>query len=585
MNFKVFFYWFLLIHLFGCNDINDDKPNVLIFLTDDQGWGDLSINGNTNLSTPNIDAIANNGARFERFYVSPVCSPTRAELLTGKFFVRSGVNGVTKGYERMNIDHQLISNFFKEKKYRTGLFGKWHNGSQPPYHPNSRGFEEFYGFTAGHWGNYFNPLLEKNGKIVKGKGYISDDITNNAISFIKKSKDPFFTYISYNTPHSPMQVPESYVSNKKVVKQGRYSEKENIKKTEAALGMVENLDYNVGKVIDSLKKYNLYNNTIIIFFSDNGPNGNRWNNDLKDKKGSTNEGGVRVPFFIQWPSKIKKGIKINQITSVMDIFPTLVELTNNSSNIEFDGKSFNKYLENPNLKDNNRKIFSYWGNRISVRNNNFILDNNDDLFDLNNDHKQEKPVNENFIDDYKELKNAKVKWENTLVDSFKKSNKRRRFTVNYTDLIDTHLPARDAEITGSLKRSSIHANCSFIENWENEDDYIYWDIDVLSSGKSNVDLYYTLPENSIGTEIAIEYENQIIYKKIEDFHDPKLIGMDKDLVKRTESYTKEFKRINIGDLYFKKGPSTLKIKTIKKIGQKSIDFRLLILKKYSEKNI
>ncbi|SVA69055.1 uncharacterized protein METZ01_LOCUS121909 [marine metagenome] len=570
--------------MFGCNNINDDNPNVLIFLTDDQGWGDLSINGNPNLNTPNIDEIAKNGARFERFYVSPVCSPTRAELLTGKFFVRSGVNGVTKGYERMNIDHKLISDFFKEKKYRTGLFGKWHNGSQPPYHPNSRGFEEFYGFTAGHWGNYFNPLLEKNGKVVKGKGYISDDITNNAISFIKKSEDPFFTYISYNTPHSPMQVPDSYVSNKKVVKQGRYAEKENIRKTEAALGMVENLDYNVGKVIDSLKKYNLYNNTIIIFFSDNGPNGNRWNNDLKDKKGSTNEGGVRVPFFIQWPSKIKKGIKINQITSVMDIFPTLVELTNNSSNIEFDGKSFNKYLENPNLKDNNRKIFSYWGNRISVRNNNFILDNNDDLFDLNNDHKQEKSVNEKFVNDYKELKKAKEQWKDSLVEPYKKLSKRRRFTINYTDLIDTHLPARDAEITGSLKRSSIHANCSFIENWENEDDYIYWDIDVLNSGKSNVNLYYTLPESSIGTEIAIEYENQIIYKEIENFHDPKLIGMEKDIVKRTESYTKEFKRINIGDLYFKKGPSRLKIKTSKKTGQKSIDFRLLILKKYSEKN-
>ena len=584
MNFKIFIYFFLLIQLFGCNNINDDNPNVLIFLTDDQGWGDLSINGNPNLNTPNIDEIAKNGARFERFYVSPVCSPTRAELLTGKFFVRSGVNGVTKGYERMNIDHKLISDFFKEKKYRTGLFGKWHNGSQPPYHPNSRGFEEFYGFTAGHWGNYFNPLLEKNGKVVKGKGYISDDITNNAISFIKKSEDPFFTYISYNTPHSPMQVPDSYVSNKKVVKQGRYAEKENIRKTEAALGMVENLDYNVGKVIDSLKKYNLYNNTIIIFFSDNGPNGNRWNNDLKDKKGSTNEGGVRVPFFIQWPSKIKKGIKINQITSVMDIFPTLVELTNNSSNIEFDGKSFNKYLENPNLKDNNRKIFSYWGNRISVRNNNFILDNNDDLFDLNNDHKQEKSVNEKFVNDYKELKKAKEQWKDSLVEPYKKLSKRRRFTINYTDLIDTHLPARDAEITGSLKRSSIHANCSFIENWENEDDYIYWDIDVLNSGKSNVNLYYTLPESSIGTEIAIEYENQIIYKEIENFHDPKLIGMEKDIVKRTESYTKEFKRINIGDLYFKKGPSRLKIKTSKKNGQKSIDFRLLILKKYSEKN-
>lgn len=189
---------------------NDLNPNILIILTDDQGWGDLSINGNTNLKTPNIDNIALNGASFERFYVSPVCSPTRAELLSGKFFVRSGVNGVTRGYERMNTDVKLISDFFKGKKYKTGAFGKWHNGSQPPYHPNNRGFDEFYGFTSGHWGNYFDPILEKNGKIIKTEGYINDVITNEAISFIKKSNKPFLSFISYNTPHSPMQVPDKY---------------------------------------------------------------------------------------------------------------------------------------------------------------------------------------------------------------------------------------------------------------------------------------------------------------------------------------------------------------------------------------
>jgi len=343
-------------------------------LSDDQGWGDLSFNGNSNLNTPNIDGIANNGAAFDRFYVSPVCSPTRAELLTGKFFIRSGVNGVTRGYERMNLDHILISDYFKEKDYRTGVFGKWHNGSQPPYHPNSRGFDEFYGFTSGHWGNYYDPVLENNGEITRGKGYISDDITNKAISFIKNSEKPFFTYISYNTPHSPMQVPKSYLKDKNIVLKGRYSDKENIKKTQAALAMVENLDYNVGKVIDSLKKYKLYDNTIIIYFSDNGPNGNRWNNDLKERKGSTNEGGVRVPFFIQWPNKIPSGTKVAQISSVLDIFPSLIELTNNSSKIDFDGLSFNKYLQDQKLKDNKRKIFSYWNNKISVRNNRFILD-------------------------------------------------------------------------------------------------------------------------------------------------------------------------------------------------------------------
>ena len=568
-----------LINVFGCESFVDQKPNILIFLTDDQGWGDLSFNGNSNLSTPNIDGIANNGAAFDRFYVSPVCSPTRAELLTGKFFIRSGVNGVTRGYERMNLDHSLISDYFKEKDYRTGIFGKWHNGSQPPYHPNSRGFDEFYGFTSGHWGNYYDPVLENNGEITRGKGYISDDITNKAISFIKNSKKPFFTYVSYNTPHSPMQVPDSYLKDKNIGLKGRYSDKENVKKTEAALAMVENLDYNVGKVIDSLKKYKLYDNTIIIYLSDNGPNGNRWNNDLKERKGSTNEGGVRVPFFIQWPKKIPSGIRVSQISSVLDIFPTVIELTNNSSESDFDGLSFKKYLEDQKFKDDQRKIFSYWNNKISVRNNRFILDNQNNLFDLKVDHQQEIVVNNKFTKEYNELKKAKNVWKNTVVDKYKKSIKRRRFTVNDLESVYTHLPARDAEITGDLKRSSIHANCSFIENWENKEDYIYWDVEVLSSGKSNVELYYTLPENSVGTEIAIEYEDQIIYKELKTFHDPKLQGYEKDIIKRIESYPKEFNIVTIGDIDFKKGSSVLKLKTSKKTAKNSIDFRLLVLKK------
>ena len=330
----------LFFSLLSCIKTTDNHPNIIIFLTDDQGWGDLSFHGNTNIQTPNIDNIAKNGVSFNRFYVSPVCSPTRAELLTGKYFVRSGVNGVTKGYERMNIEHELISDFLKNENYNTGLFGKWHNGSQPPYHPNNRGFNEFYGFTAGHWGDYFNPVLENNGKIVRGDGYIIDDITNKSISFMENSDSPFFTLITYNTPHSPMQVPDSFFENIEVNLQGRYADKENKIKTQAALAMVENIDYNVGKVINSLKKNNKYENTIIIFFSDNGPNGNRWNLEMKERKGSTNEGGVRVPFFIQWPKKIKSGLVVEQITSVMDVFPSLIDLMNfDSKNNFFAGHS------------------------------------------------------------------------------------------------------------------------------------------------------------------------------------------------------------------------------------------------------
>ena len=580
MKVKLFKIFLLLFLITTCKNDSTEKPNIIIFLSDDQGWGDLNLNGNPNLNTPNIDGIGANGAIFERFYVSPVCSPTRAELLTGKYFVRSGVRGVTQGYERIDLGHTLMSDFFKDNEYKTGLFGKWHNGSQPPYHPNTRGFDEFYGFTSGHWGNYFSPILERNSKIVRGKGYISDDITNQAITFIKNSKDPFFTFISFNTPHSPMQVPSSYLENKKVIKQGRYKDKENVLKTKAALSMVENLDYNVGRVLDSLKKYKKYENTIVIFFSDNGPNGYRWNNDLKGRKGSTDEGGVRVPFLIQWPIGIKKSIKVNQITSVMDVFPSLIELANLKSEIKFDGESFVKNINNPKTLDDNRKIFSYWGNKISIRNNNFILDSNDNLYNLNSDLEQLYPL-DSFSSIYTELKSAKRKWEDSFVINYQKKKNKRAFTVNFSEQIDTHLPARDAKINGKLKRSSIHPNDSFIENWIDMDDYILWEIDVMEKSSAEVELYYTLPEESIGTKIAIEYQNEFYEKVLNEPYDSELFGQDYDIIVRSESYNKEFKKINMGKIKFDKGKSILKLKTLDKVGKKSIDFRLLIIKKTS----
>ncbi len=186
-------------------------PNVVLFVADDQGWGDLGVNGNHNVRTPHIDRLAAGGASFERFFVSPVCPPTRAELLTGRYHPRSGVYGTSAGGERMDLDETTLADAFRRAGYATGAFGKWHNGGQPPYHPLGRGFDEFYGFASGHWGHYFSPPLDHDGRQVRGSGYVADDFTDKAVAFIERHRDsPFLVLLAFNTPHSPMQVPDRW---------------------------------------------------------------------------------------------------------------------------------------------------------------------------------------------------------------------------------------------------------------------------------------------------------------------------------------------------------------------------------------
>ncbi len=307
-----------------------NQPNVLVILADDQGWGDLSVSGNSNLSTPNIDSLAHDGATFKHFYVCQVCAPTRAEFLTGRYHPRTGVSGVSRGEERLNPDETTIADSFQAAGYATGAFGKWHNGTQAPYHPNHRGFDEYYGFTSGHWGHYFSPPLDHNGKKVRGNGFIVDDFTDHAIDFIRANKDkPFFCYLPLNTPHSPMMVPDRFYEKFDGVDpkmRHRDPKREDVMMTRAALAMVENIDWNVGRVLKTLKELGLNDDTIVVYFSDNGPNSYRWNGGMKGRKGSIDEGGLRSPCFVRWPGHIRAGVEISPIAGAIDLLPTLTEL-------------------------------------------------------------------------------------------------------------------------------------------------------------------------------------------------------------------------------------------------------------------
>ena len=561
------------------------KPNVIVFLTDDQGWGDLSLNGNTDLSTPNIDSLANDGASFEHFFVCPVCSPTRAEFLTGRYHVRGGVYSTSAGGERLDLDEVTIADTFRSAGYTTGAFGKWHNGMQYPYHPNGRGFDEFYGFCSGHWGDYFSPPLERNGKIVKGNGFCIDDFTDKAITFIEnssKNKKPFFAYLPYNTPHSPMQVPDKWwdkFKNKKIKMRNRDPRREDIDHLRCALAMCENIDWNIGRVLKKINDLKIEKNTIVIFFHDNGPNGVRWNGGMKGRKGSTDEGGVRSPLLIRWPDKISKGIKINQITSVMDLLPTLTDCANIpiSSQKALDGRSLKPLLLGERNKWKERTLINYWRGKTSARNQNFRLDHLGKLYDMTNDPGQLADISALRPKIRNQLLEEVSNWKKTVLPELGKDE--RSFVVGHPNYRWTQVPARDGVSHGAIKRSGRFPNCSYYENWKTTEDKITWNCEVGATGTYEVSIHYALKKGDEGTVVQLSHNNASIEHKFTESHEVPSRGQENDRVERRESYVKDFKEIKIGKINLTKGKGELTLKALEIPGEESIEFRLLMLEK------
>ena len=561
------------------------KPNVIVFLTDDQGWGDLSLNGNTDLSTPNIDSLANDGASFEHFFVCPVCSPTRAEFLTGRYHVRGGVYSTSAGGERLDLDEVTIADTFRSAGYTTGAFGKWHNGMQYPYHPNGRGFEEFYGFCSGHWGDYFSPPLERNGKIVKGNGFCIDDFTDKAITFIEnssKNKKPFFAYLPYNTPHSPMQVPDKWwdkFKNKKIKMRNRDPRREDIDHLRCALAMCENIDWNIGRVLKKINDLKIEKNTIVIFFHDNGPNGVRWNGGMKGRKGSTDEGGVRSPLLIRWPDKISRGIKINQITSVMDLLPTLTDCANIpiSSQKALDGRSLKPLLLGERNKWKERTLINYWRGKTSARNQNFRLDHLGKLYDMTNDPGQLADISALRPKIRNQLLEEVSNWKKTVLPELGKDE--RSFVIGHPNYRWTQVPARDGVSHGAIKRSGRFPNCSYYENWKTTEDKITWNCEVGATGTYEVSIHYALKKGDEGTVVQLSQNNASIEHKFTESHEVPSRGQENDRVERRESYVKDFKEIKIGTINLTKGKGELTLKALEIPGEESIEFRLLMLEK------
>ena len=352
--------------IFGCNEkkktalktgeiANSVKPNIIVIIVDDAGYIDFGFMGSKDLKTPQLDKLAKNGVIFTDAHVSAtVCAPSRAGLITGKYQQRFGYEANGTGGIGLADDVLTIANAFKQNEYKTIALGKWHLGESESDHPNKRGFDDFYGFIGGSR-SYFpienpsqNHTLQHNGERVIFDGYLTDVLGDKSASYVEEHQNnPFFMYLAYNAPHTPMHAKAEHLEKFK----------DHPRKKLAA--MTWSLDENIGKLIDKLEETNQLENTLIFFLSDNGgsPHNTSDNGPLKGWKGNKFEGGHRVPFIVHWDKEIKGNQKFNGLTSSLDIFSTSIAAAGIKNTFDLDGTNIIPYLKGEVKGNPHEKLF------------------------------------------------------------------------------------------------------------------------------------------------------------------------------------------------------------------------------------
>ncbi len=454
-----------------------DKPNIIVVMTDDQGYGPVGRHGHPWIQTPNLDTLYDNSVRFTRFLVSPTCAPTRSALMTGRHPMRNGITHTILERERMTLDATILPQVLATAGYCSGIFGKWHLGDEEPYQPHQRGFDEAFIHGAGGIGQayacscadvpgnrYFDPTIRHNGTFVKTEGFCTDIFFTAALGWIQQMKDkdaPFFAYIVTNAPHGPFIAPPK---NRERFKQRGFNDT-----TAGFYGMIENIDENMGRLAAKLDEWDLYKNTIVIFMSDNGMTGNgsgrgslgkmadgtpmeAYNAGMKGQKGSADEGGVRVPFLVRWDGHFRPGRDVDVVSAHIDLLPTLAAIAGAKvPAAQVEGRSLLPLLDEKSRGEfKDRYLFTHKGrwatgadpNRFklkgcAVRNDRFRFVDNRALYDMIADPGQTT----NVIDQHPEVVAAMRKaydrwWAGTvpmMVNETAPMSKTRPFHVWYNE--------------------------------------------------------------------------------------------------------------------------------------------------------
>ena len=435
-------YFFLLLGMISCSTNEEKPPNVIVIISDDQGYADVGFHGSEEIFTPNIDRIANNGVIFSEGYVSyAVCSPSRAGLITGKYqnrfgYTRNILLAPKDSLMGLPISEQTLPDVLRKANYKTKAIGKWHLGAHESLVPERRGFDEFFGFLIGGH-RYFpgdltiNDLTEArrqmdgyvtriydNGKRIDTKKYLTEELSDNAVQFIEDNSDnPFFIYLSYNAPHTPLQATERDLERNKHIE---------VEKRRTYAAMVSSMDDGIGLILDKLEEKKITDNTIVIFFSDNG--GVEWynfsdNGVLRGIKGDFFEGGIRVPFTMQWPKKIKPGITYDKPIIALDVFATVASAASAEKYIknDIDGVDLLPYLTGD--KFGLPHEYLYWQNPDKdidvVRDERYKylrIKNDEYIFDLKNDISEETNIINSSKPIYDRLKSQFKEWEKGMID-------------------------------------------------------------------------------------------------------------------------------------------------------------------------
>lgn len=509
-----------------------ERPNFLLIVTDDQGYWDTGASGNRKIETPVMDRLAAEGVTLNRFYAAPVCSPTRAGLMTGRYYLRTGLYNTRFGGDSLGRGEITVADLLQRAGYRTGLFGKWHLGRYAGYQPQQRGFDEFFGHYHGHIERYSLPdQLVHNGQPVEARGYVTDLFTDAALEFIAGDRQrPWFCFVAYNAPHSPYLLDTTHSGQPDGDKRIEKYLARGLPLREARIyAMLERIDQNVGRLLTALDERGLREDTLVCFLSDNGGVSGDFRAGLKGAKSSVYEGGVRVPFFARWPGRIPAGVKLDTQATHLDFLPTVCELAGVPlpEDRPIDGRSLVPLLTTGRDHSHQPYVYHTWDRHTPNPDRRWaVSDGTWKLLcqiapdvDVSSEHwelyhlRDDPGESRNLIQEHpvvaERLRAEFLKWFADVTHG--QTYRRAPIPVGHPDEPVVEIQPSWADLHGETVRYTFEGyDWDTIDGWSRSGDKAVWDLDVLRAGRFEVLVSYGCARNDVAARLRITIGDAVL---------------------------------------------------------------------------